>query len=687
MNDPRWPCFNTLDPQRVLSDTHRLIDDCQKTIDDLAHHTDSPSWDNFAAFIEDLEQHIEEFWSPISHLNAVMSTEEWRRAYNEAHPLIVQFFAQLGQNKKLYTKYCAIRESSAHNTLSAAQKRLLDLSIAHFELSGVHLPPQEKEALLQIESDLAQKQNSFSENHLDSTNVYSLFVSDSEKLLGIPQDILDRAQEKALSEKQEGWSFTLQAPCFGPVMSWAENRSLRNTLYRAYTTQASELFAEYGHASNQWDNTNNIHEIMALRQKKATLLGFDNYASYSLALKMASSCHEVTDFLKTLVDRVKPQGQKDWDELKKFAREQKNLDQVEPWDISYLSEQLKLHQFNLDSEEVRQYFPYQKTVDGLFWLVKTLFEIEIKIVSAPTYHKDVVAYELFDPIGGKKVGFFYLDPFSRENKRSGAWVDACRTRHKKKNGDTELPIAYVVCNFPPHTKDKPSYLSHDDVLTLFHEFGHALHHLLTSIDHHSISGFNGIEWDAVELPSQFMENFAWEYDILKKISSHRDTKEPLPADLYKRMVDAKNFHVGLFWLRQLEFSSFDFHIHEHWTTEPPMNVLSELSAIREKIAVIIPPHWNRFPMIFDHIFATSAYAAGYYSYKWAEVLSADAFEAFKESGSVINKELGKRFRQEILEQGASRPMAESFLAFRKRKPEINALLKHNGIAPLEQKKD
>ncbi|CUT17481.1 MULTISPECIES: M3 family metallopeptidase [Candidatus Ichthyocystis] len=677
----QWEIFSTLSPQHIRDQTKELLNRTTIIVNGIANNSTPPSWENFALPMEDIAQTIEAFWSPVSHLNAVMNTDEWREAFNQSHPLIVEYFTKLQQDTRLYERYVSIKKSPDYKNFSPEQKRVVELSIRNFELSGVGLQEEKKQHLFAVVTKLAQLMNNFAENHLDSTNFFKLHVEDEKELDGIPESVKDRARE--LAEKQNptklGWILTLQEPCLGPVMSYAKSSTLREKLYKAYKTQASELFPSYAGGSKLWDNSQNINDIMDLRLEKAKLLGFSNFAEYSLALKMADTTDEVTNFLNNLLLRVKQVGEKEKQELQKFSKDTLGIDQLQPWDIGYASEQLKLSKFQIDDEEIRKYFPCEKVIQGLFLLAEELYDISIEKIEVPVYHHDVMVYQLTDKTQKNIIGHFYLDLFARENKRSGAWVDSCRTRHRNANGKLDTPITYIVCNFPNSTSTRPSYLSHYEILTLFHEFGHALHQLLTSVELHSIAGFNGVEWDAVELPSQFMENFAWDQTILTSLSSHETTTAQLPEDLYLKIIDAKNFQVGLRWLRQIEFSIFDFQLHKNWSKEPRTSVMEELWQVQDKVAVIIPPKWNRFPMTFDHIFACSYYAAGYYSYKWAEVLSADAFAAFEENGTIVNKDIGNKFLKEIISRGASRPMKESFFVFRGREPEINALLRHNGI--------
>ncbi|WP_092487152.1 M3 family metallopeptidase [Candidatus Ichthyocystis hellenicum] len=672
-----WQRFSRISPRDVRAKTEELLKESQQAIDSLADDSTPSSWEGFAISVEDILQNIESFWSPVAHLNAVMSTEEWRNAFNESNPLIVSFFTRLQQNHDLYKKYIALSQSPDFGKLGQAKRRIIELSIKNFELSGVNLPKEKQKKLSDIEDKLALLMNKFAENSLDSTNFFKLHIQNKEELEEIPERVVKQAAELAKKQGKSGWILTLQEPCFMPVMRHAKNRNLRETMYKAYVTQASDLFSSYAGGSNEWDNSKNIKEIMDLRLEKAHLLEFANFAEYSLSLKMADTTGEVNTFLEQMVARTKEAGVRDANELREFAKNSLGIDKMEQWDLSYASEQLKISKFQLDNEKVRQYFPWEKVLEGLFLLVETLYDIVIEKIEVPVYHTDVKVYQIKDKGSLSVIGHFYLDPFARENKRSGAWVDGCRTRHRRIEKELETPVTYVVCNFPGKTSTLDSYLSHNEIITLFHEFGHALHQLLTEVDVHSISGFNGVEWDAVEIPSQFMENFAWDESILVSLSAHEVNNTQLPNDVYQKMIAAKNFHVGLAWLRQLEFSIFDFRIHENWS--PKMDVMEELWKVQEEVAVIIPPRWNRFPMMFGHIFASPAYAAGYYSYKWAEVLSADAFEAFEESGVIVNKEVGNLFRREIISAGASRPMKDSFRKFRGRDPQINALLRHNGI--------
>ena len=554
--------------------------------------------------------------------------------------------------------------------LDAAKQRVIDNELRDFRLGGAELPDDKKARFLQLQEELAKLSAKFEENLLDATNDYALIIDDKDELAGIPEDVLETARAAAEAAGTHGWKFTLQMPSYLPVMQYADSRELRQILYRAYVTRASEF------GKPELDNTPLIAAILKLRREAAQMLGFNSYAEVSLAPKMADKPADVLHFLDELGQRARPYAEKDFAELKDFARDELGIDELQAWDNAYVSEKLRVARYSFSDQEVKQYFPEPRVLAGLFKLVETLYGLHIRQDSAPVWHPEVKFYTISDH-AGQRVGQFYLDLYARASKRGGAWMDDVITRRRKGEA-IQTPVAYLNCNFSGPVGDKPALFTHDEVITLFHETGHGLHHLLTQIEELGVSGINGVEWDAVELPSQFMENFCWEWDVLKHMTAHVDSGEPLPKELFDKMLAAKNFQSGLQTLRQIEFASFDMHLHDDFDPNGDRTAQDLIDEIRRQVAVIIPPAYNRFPNNFSHIFA-GGYAAGYYSYKWAEVLSADAYAMFEENG-VLSPEVGHRFWSEILAMGGARPALESFKAFRGREPSIDALLRHNGMA-------
>jgi len=609
-----------------------------------------------------------------------MDSPELREVYNANLPKITVYYAELGQNEALFAKFKALKASPGYAALSAPRKKIVENELRDFRLGGAELPADKKARFMQVQEELAQLSAKFEENLLDATNDYHLVIDEVSELAGVPEDVL--AMMKAAAEadggqldQNPGWKITLHMPSYLPVMQYADSRELRQILYRAYVTRASEF------GKSELDNTALIASILRLRREAAELLGFASYAQVSLAAKMADTPADVLKFLDELAARARPYAEKDFDELKAFARDELGYDTLEAWDTSYVSEKLSVARYSFSDQEVKQYFPEPRVLAGLFKLVETLYGLHIREDSAPVWHPDVKFYTLTDH-AGQRVGQFYLDLYARASKRGGAWMDDVITRRKTADG-IQTPVAYLNCNFSGPVGGKPALFTHDEVITLFHETGHGLHHLLTQIEELGVSGINGVEWDAVELPSQFMENFCWEWDVLKHMTAHVDSGEPLPRALFDKMLAAKNFQSGLQTLRQIEFASFDMHLHDDFDPNGSRSAQDLIDDIRRQVAVIIPPAYNRFANNFSHIFA-GGYAAGYYSYKWAEVLSADAYALFEDEaegyGGVLNPEVGHRFWSEILAQGGARPALESFKAFRGREPTIDALLRHNGMA-------
>jgi oligopeptidase A len=632
-----------------------------------------PSWSNFVQPFEDANEHLSRAWGQVGHLNMVMNSSELREVYNSNLPKVTQYYAELAQNLALFEKYKAIRTSKGYEILTTAQKKIIENELRDFRLGGAELPEENKARFMEIQEGLSELCSKFSDNILDATNAYTCEIEEEKDLSGIPADERQVAAEAAIEAGKKGWLFTLKAPSYGPVMQYADNRALRERMYRAYTTRASEQLLEGGKI--ELDNTPLMSRILKLRAEEAQMLGFANFAEFSLASKMADTPLQVVEFLRELAQRAKPFAEKDLTELREFAATQLGIKDLQAWDVGYVSEKLRQQRYAFSEQEVKQYFPEDAVLSGLFGLVTALFGLKIKPSSAPVWHETVRFFDIRDK-EDLLVGQFYLDLYARASKRGGAWMDDAITRRRTAKG-IQTPVAYLNCNFASPLGGKPALFTHDEVITLFHEFGHGLHHLLTQVEDLGVSGINGVEWDAVELPSQFMENFCWEWDVLQGMTRHADSKEKLPRVLYDKMIAAKNFQSGLQMLRQIEFSLFDLRLHSDYDANGQQSVQQLLDEVRAKVAVLIPPSFNRFQNSFSHIFS-GGYAAGYYSYKWAEVLSADAYSLFEEHG-ILDPATGSHFRQEILAVGGSRNAMDSFIAFRGREPKIDALLRHNGL--------
>ena len=663
------PKFNDIRPEHVSPAIDQLLAEGRALVERLATASETPDWQNFVQPIEDYSEKLSRSWGPVGHMNAVVNTPELREAYNENLAKLTDFYSDLSQDERLYAKYKAIQASAGYAQLSRAQRKIIDNEVRGFKLGGAELPPAEKVRFKEIAEQLSKLGSKFEENILDNTNDFKHLVTDAAELTGLPDDALQAAAEAAKAEEKTGYLFTLHFPSYMPVMQYCDNRALRETLYRAYVTRASEF------SKPEWDNTTLIADLLKLKQEEAQLLGFNNYAELSLATKMADTPAQVIAFLDTLAKRAKPYAEKDMAELKAYA-EKLGFSEMQAWDVAYISEKLREDKYAFSDQEVKQYFPEDKVLAGLFKVVETIFGVQVRKTDAPLWHKDAGFYEISDQ-QRQPIAYFYLDLYARHGKRGGAWMDECITRRKITNG-IELPVAYLTCNFSAPVGDKPALFTHDEVITLFHEFGHGLHHMLTQVEEYSVSGIKGVEWDAVELPSQFMENFCWEWDVLRHMTAHVDSGEQLPRALFDKMVAAKNFQAGMQTVRQIEFSLFDMRLHSSFDPAGKQTALDVLEQVRDEVAVLRPPKWNRFPNSFSHIFA-GGYAAGYYSYKWAEVLSADAYSLFEELG-VLSAEAGSRFKNEVLAQGGARPAMESFVAFRGREPSMDALLRHNGMA-------
>ncbi|MCG7865931.1 MAG: oligopeptidase A [Candidatus Thiodiazotropha taylori] len=664
------PPFSRIEPPMVEPAIDALLQANRQTMESLLNTVASPSWGNFVEPLEVVEDRLSRTWSPVSHMNSVVNHDELREVYNACLPKLSDYATEVGQNSKLCEAYKKVAEQA---DLDDAQKKMLENTLLEFRLSGVDLPEDKKQRFKEISQSLSKLTTKFEENLLDATNAWSKLISDPEQLAGLPESAMALAKQTAEQREQQGWLLTLEFPSYFPVMTYADQRELRRELYEAYATRASDCGPDAG----KWDNSEVMEQILALRHEQAQLLGYNNYAERSLARKMARTTEEVMSFLTDLAQRSKAQAERELAELTQFASENYGIDQLEAWDIGYYSEKLRQHRHAISQEELKPYFPETRVIPGMFAVVERLYGIRIQSVEGvDTWHPDVRFYEIRDKQNQLR-GQFYLDLYARPKKRGGAWMDECATRFFSESVD-QVPVAYLTCNFSPPVADQPALFTHDEVETLFHEFGHGLHHMLTRIDYPAVAGINGVAWDAVELPSQFMENWCWEQQALELISGHVESGEPIPDELFQRLHGAKNFQSAMQMVRQLEFSIFDFRIHQEYDPDQGGRIYQILDQVREQVSVIKPPSWNRFPHGFSHIFA-GGYAAGYYSYKWAEVLSADAFSRFEEQG-IFSQEAGQAFLQEILEQGGSKDAMELFVAFRGREPQIEPLLRHSGIS-------
>ena len=662
------PKFDAVQAEHISPAMDHLLSEARATIDSLANASEKVTWDNFAAKLEDMEEKLARAWSQVGHMNGLVNSPALREAYNSNLSKLTDFYADLGQDERLYAKFRSLRADPAYAKLTRAQQKIVENELRDFRLGGAELAPAEKSRFKAIQEELSKLASKFEENVLDNTNDYTLVVEDLSRLSGIPEDVLATAQAAAQESGKKGYQFSLHFPSYLPVLQYADNRELRETLYRAYATRASE----FGKA--EWDNTPIIAQILKLKLEAAQLLGFANYAELSVATKMAESPQQVEAFLQDLADKAKPYALRDKQDLEAYAKKL-GINDMQAWDVSYASEKLREEKYAFSDLEVKQYFPESKVLSGLFKVVETIFAVNVVKSHASVWHESASFYDIKDA-HGHLVGQFYLDLYARNNKRGGAWMDEAITRRKVLDQVT-TPVAFLTCNFSAPVGDKPALFTHDEVLTMFHEFGHGIHHMLTKVDDYSVSGIKGVEWDAVELPSQFMENFCWEWDVLRHMTAHVDTGEQLPRALFDKMVAAKNFQAGMQTVRQIEFSLFDIRLHGSFDPHGKKTALDLIEEVRDEVAVVRPPKWNRFPNNFTHIFS-GGYSAGYYSYKWAEVLSADAYSLFEENG-VLCPETGQRYWQEILAQGGSRPALESFTAFRGRAPNIDALLRHNGM--------
>jgi oligopeptidase A len=659
------PRFAEIAPEHVLPALEHVISAHRSKLDELLNNTSDPDFDSLVAPLEDMEHELSRVWSPVSHLQGVLGSPEWREAYNAALPILTEYGTELSQNVRLQQAYAHV-DGRLPTDASEARQNAVAHALRDFRLAGVDLPEREKKRFREIMQSLAAIQADFDHKIQDASDAWALPVDDADELEGLSTQVLQRAAAEASRRGRKGWLLTLDYPTYHAVMTHAESRSLRETFYHGWVTRASDQGANV-----EWDNSDNIDRILALRHEAARLVGFDSYAEYSLATKMAESPRQVIEFLRDLAAHSRSPAEAELAELQDFAGMV-----VEPWDVSFLLEKLKQEKFSVSNEALRQYFPADTVMRGLFELTSRLYGVEFS--SDPgvvTWHEDAVFYRVRNA-DGDEVGGFYTDLFARSGKRTGAWVDDCINR-KNLNGSSTLPVGFLVCNFSPPDEAGQSLLTHDDVVTVFHEFGHMLHHLLTRIDYPSIAGINGVPWDAVELPSQFMENFAWSYEVLERCSAHAETGDPLPKDLFERLEESRHTGAALAMMRQIEFGLFDMRLHAEYDPQAPAAVLSTLDEVRAEVSLLRHPSYNRLPQAFSHIFA-GGYAAGYYSYKWAEVLAADAFAAFEEAG-IFDAGTAARFRGEILEIGGSRDFMQAYVDFRGRKPEIDALLRQSGI--------
>lgn len=668
------PPFSQIQPDQVQPAVTQAIADCKQKISDVLAQREPHTWDSLIAPLEEVNDRLSRIWSPVSHLNSVLNSETLREAHDACLPLLSEFQTYVGQHEGLYQAYLALSESDDFPLLSAAQRKEIQNTLRDFRLSGIGLPAEAQQRYGEIQARLSELASRFSNNVLDATQGWSKLVTDEAELAGLPASAQAAARQLAELKGKEGWLFTLDIPSYLPVMMYADNRALRAELYEAFTTRASDQ----GPNAGKWDNSAIMTELLTLRRELAQLLGFANYAELSLATKMADKPEQVVNFLTDLARSSLSQGKAELEEIRAFASEQHGQSELAAWDIPYYAEKLKQHKFSISDEQLRPYFPASKVVKGLFEVVKRVFGMKVRErLGIDTWHPDVRFYDIFDAEDELR-GSFYLDLYAREHKQGGAWMDVCLGRRYRQDGSLQKPVAYLTCNFNGPVDGKPALFTHNEVVTLFHEFGHGIHHMLTRIDVAGVAGINGVAWDAVELPSQFLENWCWESEALAFISGHHETGEPLPADLLEKMLTARNFQAAMQMLRQLEFALFDFRLHQEFDPANADQIPALLDEVRREVAVMTPPAFNRFQHSFSHIFA-GGYAAGYYSYKWAEVLSADAFSRFEEEG-IFNPVTGHSFLKNILEKGGSKEPMELFRAFRGREPQVDALLRHSGIA-------
>ena len=667
------PSFSNIAADQIVPAVTKAINENKALIEDKLSNLTTFTWDNFVNVLDEADDHLSKLWSPISHMNAVVSNDALRQAHDACLPLFSEYSTFLGQNKALYEAYLSIAEGDAFSALNTEQQKVITNALRDFKLAGIALSEEKQKRYGEITQKLSLLQSNFSNNVMDATSAWTKLITDVNELDGLPESAIAGAQQAAQEKNKQGYLLTLEFPSYLPVITYAKNRELRQELYEAFSTRASDQ----GPNAGEFDNTKIIEELLALRHELAKLLGFKDFSEYSLATKMAESPDQVISFLTELAEKSHPQALAERDEVLAFAKELDHIDSLEAWDLSYYSEKLKQHRYAISDEILRPYFPENKVVNGLFSVVNRLYGLTIKeVFDFDSWHKDVRFFEIYNQ-QQVHIGSFYLDLYAREFKRGGAWMNDCRVRRRLTNGELQLPVAYLTCNFNKPVGDQPAQFTHNEVTTLFHEFGHGLHHMLTKVESAAVSGINGVPWDAVELPSQFMENWCWEPEALALISGHVVTDEILPTELLDKMLAAKNYNSALMMVRQLELSLFDFVLHHDYSPTDGAQVQAVLDNIREQVAVIVPPTFNRFQNSFSHIFA-GGYAAGYYSYKWAEVLSADAFSRFEKEG-IFNAQTGQDFLKAILEKGGSEAPMALFKSFMGREPNIDALLRHSGI--------
>ncbi|MFY2510197.1 oligopeptidase A [Vibrio pectenicida] len=667
------PPFSQIKPEHVKPAVEQAIVDCRAKIEQVLAGNSSPSWENIVEPIEEVDDRLSRIWSPVSHMNSVVNSDELREAYESCLPLLSEYGTWVGQHKGLFDAYKAIKASAEFSGLTQAQKKTVVDSLRDFELSGIGLPADEQHRYGEISKRMSELGSKFSNNVLDATMGWTKHVVDEQDLAGMPESALAAAKAAAQAKDLDGYLLTLDIPSYLPVMTYCDNQALRKELYEAYATRASDR----GPNAGEWDNTEVINEQLKLRYEIARMLGFNTFSEKSLATKMAENPAQVLSFLNDLANKAKPQGEREVEELRQFAKNEYGVEDFELWDITYYSEKQKQHLFQISDEELRPYFPEHRAISGLFEVLNRVFGMKvIEREGVETWHESVRFFDIFDA-NDKLRGSFYLDLYAREHKRGGAWMDECRVRRINSQQELQSPVAYLTCNFSRPVGDKPALFTHNEVVTLFHEFGHGIHHMLTQVETGAVSGINGVPWDAVELPSQFLENWCWEQEALAFISGHYETGESLPKEMLDKMLAAKNFQSAMFILRQLEFGLFDFTLHTQFDPDVGPKVLETLAEVKAKVAVLPSLEWNRFSHSFSHIFA-GGYSAGYYSYLWAEVLSSDAFSRFEEEG-IFNTETGQSFLSNILEMGGSEEPMELFKRFRGREPQIDALLRHSGI--------
>lgn len=668
------PPHSQIKAEHIEPAIDNLLANNRKKVEELVNMSSERSWENLIQPLEEIDDIQNQAWSPVSHMNAVVNTDAIRTAYNNCLPKLSEYATERGQNKALFKAYKALSESEIYSRLEIAQKKIIDNTLRDFRLSGIELPEKGKVKYGNIQKRLAELGSKYSDNVLDATQAWNKLIENKQELRGLPDSALDLSRQTAEQRGEEGYMLTLDLPCYQPLITYCENRELRREIYEAYSTRASDK----GPHAGKWDNTALIKEILNLRIELAKLLGYDNYAEFSLATKMATSTEQVLSFLNDLAEKSYPIAQEEYAEICEFARADDAVTDLAAWDIGFYSERLRLHKYNISEEELRPYFPVKVVLNGMFEVVKRLYDIEVTQTSGwDVWHPDVKCYEITK--AGKVVAGFFMDLYARQGKRGGAWMDTCRIRRIQQNGELQLPVAYITCNLTTPIGDRPALFTHDEVITLFHEFGHGLHHMLTKVDYADVSGINGVVWDAVELPSQFLENWCWQPEALEFISGHYKTGESLPSAMLEKMLAAKTFGAARQMVRQLEFGLFDFKLHMETGGRQDVDVQQILDQVREQVSVISVPEFNRFQNGFSHIFS-GGYAAGYYSYKWAEVLSADAFSKFQKEG-IFNRQTGEKFLRTVLEQGGARDPMDLFVEFMGREPEVDALLRQEGIKP------